>query len=251
MIKFFRTIRKDLLEKNKTGKYLKYAIGEIVLVVIGILIALQINNWNEKRIANNEELETLKSLVIGLEKDIEDLKYNANSITESIASTNILIEAIENDEHYRDSIADHFGIAMFPVQFIYSTSAFETLKSKGIGLIKNDELRSNIIMVYDSRYTFFITQENRHLDELYRGLEDIFSTRFEESFDVDFNAFNYKPRIKPLDFDALKNDQKFLYFIKSFKNRTEILLKYHYEGIIKEVKTLTDQLEQEIKHLEH
>ena len=49
MIKFFRKIRYDLMEKNKTGKYFKYAIGEIILVVIGILIALQINNWNENR----------------------------------------------------------------------------------------------------------------------------------------------------------------------------------------------------------
>ena len=49
MIKFFRKIRYDLMEKNKTGKYLKYAIGEIVLVVVGILIALQINTWNEQR----------------------------------------------------------------------------------------------------------------------------------------------------------------------------------------------------------
>ncbi len=49
MIKFFRHIRQQLLSEGKTGKYLKYAIGEIVLVVIGILIALQINNWNETR----------------------------------------------------------------------------------------------------------------------------------------------------------------------------------------------------------
>ena len=49
MIKFFRNIRKSLLNEGKTSKYLKYAIGEIVLVVIGILIALQINNWNEHR----------------------------------------------------------------------------------------------------------------------------------------------------------------------------------------------------------
>ena len=49
MIKFFRKIRYDLMETGKTGKYLKYAIGEIVLVVIGILIALQINNWNGQR----------------------------------------------------------------------------------------------------------------------------------------------------------------------------------------------------------
>ena len=56
MIKFFRKIRYNLMSENKTGKYLKYAIGEIVLVVIGILIALSINNWNQKsldRILNN------------------------------------------------------------------------------------------------------------------------------------------------------------------------------------------------------
>ena len=52
MIKFFRHIRKSLLMENKTTKYFKYAIGEIVLVVIGILIALQINNWNEHRKLN-------------------------------------------------------------------------------------------------------------------------------------------------------------------------------------------------------
>ena len=49
MIKFFRTIRQKLLSEGNTGKYLKYAIGEILLVVIGILIALQVNTWNEKR----------------------------------------------------------------------------------------------------------------------------------------------------------------------------------------------------------
>ena len=71
MIKFFRTIRKSLLMKNQTGKYFKYAIGEIVLVVIGILIALQINNWNENR--KNSAIK--KALVIGLISEFE-ANYN-------------------------------------------------------------------------------------------------------------------------------------------------------------------------------
>ena len=62
MIKFFRKIRYDLMKKNKTGKYLKYAIGEIILVMIGILLALQVNNWNQQRIAAQKEQLLLKAL---------------------------------------------------------------------------------------------------------------------------------------------------------------------------------------------
>ena len=73
MIKFFRQIRQSLIMENKTGKYLKYAIGEIVLVVIGILIALSINNWNEERKDRIEELSAL----IDLKKEFES---NRNDI---------------------------------------------------------------------------------------------------------------------------------------------------------------------------
>ncbi len=62
MIKFFRHIRKDLMEKNKTGKYLKYAIGEIVLVMIGILLALQVNNWNNDRIQKKKEADYIEHI---------------------------------------------------------------------------------------------------------------------------------------------------------------------------------------------
>jgi hypothetical protein len=60
MLKFFRKIRQNLLSEGKTGKYLKYAFGEIILVVIGILIALQINNWNENRKNRLLEQQLLK-----------------------------------------------------------------------------------------------------------------------------------------------------------------------------------------------
>src|SRR6056300_982378 len=62
MIKFFRKIRYDLMEKNKTGKYLKYALGEIILVIIGILIAVSINDWNGDRKLKIEQQFILKDL---------------------------------------------------------------------------------------------------------------------------------------------------------------------------------------------
>ncbi len=87
MIKFFRKIRYDLMEKNKTGKYFKYAIGEIVLVVIGILIALTINNWNESRkvdIRLNAGLQELKSELLA---DVELInEYNRSELYEYFMS---------------------------------------------------------------------------------------------------------------------------------------------------------------------
>ena len=69
MIKFFRRIRQKLLSENKFSKYLIYAIGEIILVVIGILIALQVNNANEIRKARILEKQYLEQL-------LEDFRQN-------------------------------------------------------------------------------------------------------------------------------------------------------------------------------
>ena len=239
--------------ENKTSKYFKYAIGEIILVVIGILIALQINNWNGNRMRANEELNILKAIKIGLETDLSDLKYNANSINTSIKHADQIIKSIENDESYRDSIADHIGIAMFPVKFLYSTSAFETLKSKGIDLVTNSKLRDAIVAVYDSGYTFFLdTEKAITLDESERGFRYIFSTRFEESYVFDLDQPTYEPRLVPLDYEKLKQDQEFLYYFKSYRNRLDIFSKYHYRlKIIPQVEQLIKQLDEEINHLQN
>ena len=73
MIKFFRKIRQKLLSENKFSKYFIYALGEIILVVIGIMIALQANNWNEKRKTNN----TIETLIDKIEDDVTaDIKLS-------------------------------------------------------------------------------------------------------------------------------------------------------------------------------
>jgi len=85
MIKFFRKIRYDLMDKNKTGKYLKYAIGEIILVVIGILIAVSINNWNENRKLQSEETILLKALK-------QDFLENKKRLINTIESQEVMID---------------------------------------------------------------------------------------------------------------------------------------------------------------
>ena len=74
MIKFFRHIRRSLLNDNKMGKYFKYAFGEIILVMIGILLALQVNNWNNNRIEANEEREVIDRLHADFKENKKALK---------------------------------------------------------------------------------------------------------------------------------------------------------------------------------
>ena len=82
MIKLFRKIRQRLLSEGKTGKYFKYAIGEIVLVVIGILIALQINDWNDQRKLKQQEQTYYCKISEDLKTDIKNINRTLVSLKE-------------------------------------------------------------------------------------------------------------------------------------------------------------------------
>jgi hypothetical protein len=118
MIKFFRHIRQSLLMENKTGKptlptgrYLKYAIGEIVLVVIGILIALQINNWNEQRKDRTKEHILLKQLHEDYQADLVQLEEKMATREKMIASGVALLEAFDDPNGAnRDSVIKDISI---------------------------------------------------------------------------------------------------------------------------------------------
>ena len=86
------------MEKNKTGKYLKYAIGEIILVVIGILIALQINNWNEYRKDRNREQAILKNLQIDFQTNIKNVNDASSNFMVAYEASAKLLEIIRADD---------------------------------------------------------------------------------------------------------------------------------------------------------
>ncbi|MDT0557843.1 DUF6090 family protein [Ichthyenterobacterium sp. W332] len=147
MIKFFRHIRKNLLMENKTGKYFKYAIGEIILVVIGILIALQINNWNESRNARNEEQIILKALKTEVSENqkilTKDLKRHSNVLR-------LLTELGNYIEPKPKLITDKrldslmFSIGWLPTYTPKEGVINSVITSGKISLIKNNELNSKL-----------------------------------------------------------------------------------------------------------
>src|SRR5210317_1876116 len=95
MLRFFRQIRQRLLTDNKFSKYLLYAVGEILLVVIGILIALQVNNWNEARKRDKDRLELINSLSQDFKNQIEILEARIKSDESTLKSLNNAIRMIE------------------------------------------------------------------------------------------------------------------------------------------------------------
>ncbi len=147
-MKIFRNIRQKLAAENKTMAYLRYAVGEIVLVVIGILIALQINNWNENRKLLKQEIEIYKELKSDLLQTKKEISSTINKHKKIIKSTQNLIYDIVKKEPYSKTIYDRFAIAGEDFQIIPQTSAFESLKNIGLDILSNDSLRIRITDLY-------------------------------------------------------------------------------------------------------
>ena len=146
MINFFRKIRYDLMEKNKTGKYLKYAIGEIILVVIGILIALSINNWNEYRKDRIVEKEVLQIMIESLQMNIQKMQSHIDSNAYCDKSSNIILYAIDNKLTYNDSLNKHFGWALSVEDpgTLISFVGYESLKQVGVEIIHDSQLKKEV-----------------------------------------------------------------------------------------------------------
>ncbi len=109
MIKFFRKIRQNLLTENKFGKYLTYAIGEIILVVIGILIALSINNWNEENKKKALMITNIKSIAEDIQADILDIQKTNRSLHKQVVAANYIIPILESENRI---IADSLKFIM-------------------------------------------------------------------------------------------------------------------------------------------
>ncbi len=140
--------------ENKTSKYFKYAIGEIILVVIGILIALQINNWNENDKDRVYEYKMLSEIKKALEGDIIHFEWMINRMEKLDSATNVMAQHIIDNSKFIDSLYLHKGISRYyslsmGTSYQYNAGLYDALKSSGIEKVTNDSLRNSIISLYD------------------------------------------------------------------------------------------------------
>lgn len=149
MIKFFRKIRYDLMEKNKTGKYLKYAIGEILLVVIGILIALSINSWNQSRLNTITERKILEEIKNDLIETLEDVNNDLESHNEILSNTIKSMQYLQQNEVHKDTLTITLIRSFGDTRSYAKSGGIGYLKSKGLAIIKSDSLRKAITDLYE------------------------------------------------------------------------------------------------------
>ena len=147
MINFFRKIRKQLADDNKPVKYFRYAIGEIVLVVIGILIALQINTWNNNRINKIEEIEILTGLR-------DEFEYNLISIQKDFIRNNNSVQYVdkiiaiirsENFENYNEQLDSLLvNVGLFGSFDARKGFVEEIINSGKLNLLNNQKLKNQL-----------------------------------------------------------------------------------------------------------
>ena len=153
MIQFFRKIRQNLVMENKTGKYLKYALGEIILVVIGILIALQINNWNEERSLRGVETKMLKNIKNSLQSDIENqIKPNLDQLELDLKNIEDIKRFLAASTTYNDSMNVKFNSLMYSKNHDFEVTSYKALENVGIQIIQNSELKTSILKLYNTSY---------------------------------------------------------------------------------------------------
>ena len=186
MIKLFRKTRQNLFMENlsaeqagKTSKYFKYAIGEIVLVVIGILIALQINNWNEHQKIRAYEITMLKEVSVALETDLALLNRNIPYLENALKSFCKLgimkndVTISQDSLHFHIEIIHEYGFLLN-----LNTSPYEAIKSGGIDKISNLSIRNQLSKLYGDKIPFAQTWINEIFRaELFNKME-LISTLF-------------------------------------------------------------------------
>jgi len=224
MIKFFRKIRYDLMEKNKTGKYLKYAIGEILLVVIGILIALQINNWNENRKDRQLEKELLVQLQSEFESNLIQLDDKIALRDKMLSSSLNLISCIDNPTNCdSDTILNNIGFSILAPTF--DPIVNDVVSSGRIQLIQSPDLKmklslwtSEIIQVTEEEKMWTHYRSNEFVPYLldfgmHRTLVNNFWNKsIAESFQLDKQnekSLDIGNSKNSVDLPKLLNDSKF------------------------------------------
>jgi hypothetical protein len=235
MIRFFRTIRQSLLAQGRITRYLTYAIGEIVLVVVGILIALQLNGLKEQRGRDAQERRILTEMLANLRSDSLDMAGNRDRNSRVLNASKAVLRQLEERIPWNDSMAHHYGSLGNWSVSLPVLSSYENLKSIGFDLITNDSLRSMMHRLYAQQYPFVIRMEQEYGGSVRNLMLQPELTRK--------TVTRSRREAEPLDLQALMDDHVFKETIRS-----SIMAQQAFVGFYTKTLELDVELMRMIKH---
>ena len=212
MISFFRKIRQKLLQQNRVTQYLAYAIGEIFLVVIGILIALQVNTWNESRKSRNFEQEILSLIDQNLSRDSSVIAAELQKALIANATTDSILDQVEKGIFEENLYVWMAKVIRFE-RFKYQSSGFEVLKSKGIDAISDKDLQIDLINYYDE--VLF------RLSQAILDVENSFNSDWIPVVKSEFYDFDYEDRLEPRNLEDFFKNPSHIVLFKMFQDNRE------------------------------
>mgnify|MGYP000085247031 CR=1 FL=1 len=246
MIKFFRKIRQNLLVENKTGKYFKYAIGEIILVVIGILIALSINNWNEESKSKDFEIKMLSEIRNSLNQDFTFFTNHIKERNEQLGKCISNFEkAIITNSLSKVSLDSNFKCLNIGSQIQFSRGPYDALKATGLDKITNDSLRNKLINVYDfiyPRYKSLIESNSTRSFDIMNKVRKGLTADWKTQIDGD-KLIYVGGGLADID---IKNSSEFTLFLKASNDRYNFT-KDRLQGIEKHILDLINQIDKELE----
>ena len=211
MLRFFRQIRHRLLTDNKFSKYLLYAVGEILLVVIGILIALQIDNWNEHQKEEQFEIKLLRELRSSLEHNVSQLQRGMRVNNEAIQSCNVILQYFEDGLAYHDSLDTHFSKSLAWFYPSIKSDEYESLQSYGVHIIKNDTIRERLRRVYQIEWLTILSERQERY--FYNTVAPLLSDLFQ--------SYEFQGQMKPFDFKEVQASREYRHIIRTLASNRE------------------------------
>ena len=242
MIKFFRHFRQAMVKENRVRKYMLYAIGEIVLVVIGILIALQLNNWNTERKAEIQEVSLLKEMRQNLERDLSDCRFNIKRNTQLNNGIAAVSRHLEERTPFHDTIRTHYANIWGSTLQYMNSSAYDNLNSIGFDIIQNDSLRRSITRLYSERYPYIKTLEIEFDNKI--QLNEMLPQMNAKVIIDPARELGY-----PVDAQSLMDDLRFKELLKSCGSVRSFMLSL-YKGLEQDILALIKQIDEELKSRE-
>jgi len=232
-----------MLTKNQIGKYILYAIGEIILVVIGILIALSINNWNNNNLRTNEEMNALSNMLLDLNLDINAIN-NALKIHENTLKTHIKFRKILlKQSPANDSIGFFIRMLNSSSTPTFSSSTYKTISQTGLNLIQNDSLRNSIVKYYETLIPYL--NEKANLDPKFQ-FQILLKPYYIKHLKLELNP-NGSMKHSVNNLKKLLNDNEFLNELNLSINFRRRIIRHHKIGI-KHAESLTQIINNELKN---